>query len=174
MRALDDVVPHTVATRKVRWVVWILESNALAWSSISQTGFPEGVSRVPRNWNAYLRKRSIAGRKFVLENEIYLATFDTNHSVTDSKQRVHHCLSPAAFVHVQFTGRPRTERQCRTIIFQNQMEISPSVRGLQTTHAIRGLTAIPAIATYLSICFNFNSSSPNIHAPTARIISANY
>lgn len=175
VRALGDVIRlGTVATRKVRWVVWILEGNASAWSSISQTGSPGGVSGVPRNWNAYLRKRSIGGLKFVLEIEIHLATFGTNHYANDSKQTVHHCLNPASFIHVQSAGIPRTERSCHTIIVQNLTEISSSVSGLQATHAIHGLTAIPVNATHLPTCFCFDSSSPNIHVDTARNTSVNY
>jgi hypothetical protein len=44
------------------------------------------VSGVPRNKNAQWRKNLIGGPKFVLRTEIRVATFDANHSVTDSTQ----------------------------------------------------------------------------------------
>jgi hypothetical protein len=49
-------------------------------------------------------------------------------------------------------------------------KISPSVLGLQATHAVHGLTAIAMFAIHLPMCFSPDSSSRTIHVAIARAL----
>ena len=60
------------------------------------TGFRKRVSGVLKSENAYWRKSFIGVAKLYVRIKIRVATFDTNHSVSYSKQTINHCFKPEA------------------------------------------------------------------------------
>jgi hypothetical protein len=74
-------------------------------TSDSQTGFRKGVSGFPRDEMRNGGRAILAVLIFYVRIKIRVATIDTNHSVTDSKQTIAASIPKLA-------GRPRTERPC--------------------------------------------------------------